>query len=58
MKLGEVVDFFEMNRWQRFVFWSINIPRHFLGMPMVIYKFMCGEKLLDDVSRILIHVDK
>ena len=51
MIVSDILVSFEMNRWHRFLFWSVNIPRYLLGMDLVVYKCMFKCEVVDGFKR-------
>lgn len=58
MKVCELMIDVKMNRWHRFLFWSVNIPRYFLGMDIVVYRCMMGIKASRGFKKMRIQTEK
>lgn len=48
---------FEITGWRAALFWSVNIPRYFLGMDLVVYRCMIGCPVIDGFKRVTKGVD-
>jgi hypothetical protein len=58
MKVSEAMALFEITGWREALFWAVNIPRHLLGMDLVIYRCMTGVKVVDGFTKATIRTGK
>lgn len=57
MNVGEIIILFEMGKWQRFLFWAVNVPRYLLGMELVVWKCMIGCKVVPGFRKATMKID-
>jgi hypothetical protein len=57
MKVSDAMILFEMNRWHRFLFWCVNIPRVLCGRDLVFYPCMIGKPTIPRFKRAVIIVE-
>lgn len=58
MKVSDIMTLFEITGWRAVLFWVVNIPRHFLGMDLVIYRRMIGCPVARGYKKTTIEVIK
>jgi len=58
MTVGEIIIHFKMTRWNKFLFWSVNLPRYFLRMPLVVYPCMVSVSPVMGFKRATIELAK
>ena len=56
MKVSDTMEMFEITGWRAALFWSVNIPRYYMGMDLVIYRCMIGCLVIKGFKRATIEV--
>jgi len=58
MKVSEAMELFQITGWRELAFWCVNLPRFFLRMDIVIYKWMAGVPLVDGVNKLYLELGR
>ena len=58
MKVSDTMALFKITGWRAALFWSVNIPRYYLGMNLVIYPCMANRQVVKGFKRATIEVGK